>query len=283
MKSPKAAGVLAEPTAAELIEPWERWLTRAYNEVVVLRDYEASWDELVDVVKANRAIPQPNHVMDFIRELYGVAVAVGIRRQSDADRQGRVANLRHVISDICEHPGVITRASFVARYEEFMREVGHKTFDGFAGAGGAQIDAGIVAADLEKLDAATEKVKTFVDKHLAHSDDQATASLTFQDLSDALGEVSELIRRYYLLVHGSSLLSTVPTKQYDWLRPLLVPWAPDDRMLRLLRAEDSPLGCSDIEVEVRQVLDDNETPTIEQTEGLLAVIDRLRAELALQN
>jgi hypothetical protein len=280
MTSPKATGVPAEPTAAELVERWERWLTRAYSEVVVLRDYEASWDDLVDVVEANRAIPQPNHVMDFIRELYGIAVAVGIRRQSDADRQGRVANLRHVISDIGKHPEVITRDSFVAGYQEFMLDVGHETFDEFAGPGGAHVDAAIIAADLAKLDAATEKVKTFVDKHLAHSDDQAAASLTFQELRDSLEEVSELIRRYYLLVHGGSLLSTIPTKQYDWLRPLLVPWVPDNRMLRLLRAEDPPFGGSDVEVEVRQALDQNQTPTIEQTEALLAVIDQLRAELA---
>ena len=154
------------------------------------------------------------------------------------------------------------------------------TFDKFAGPGGEHVDAEIIAADLSRLDAATEKVKTFVDKHLAHSDDQASVSLTFQELSDSLEEVSELIRRYYLLVHGSSLLSTIPTKQYDWLRPLLVPWAPNDRTLRLLRAEDPPFGGSDAEVEVRRVLDQNQSPTIEQTEGLLAVIDQLRAELA---
>lgn len=100
MTNPKSA-VAPEPTPAEFVARWQRWLTRAYNEVVVLRDYEASCDDLVKVVEANRAIPQPNYVMDYIRELYGIAVAVGIRRQSDADRQGRVANLRHVMTVGC--------------------------------------------------------------------------------------------------------------------------------------------------------------------------------------
>ncbi len=281
MNRPIAAGALGKPTAADLVERWERWLTRAYAEVVVLRDYEASWDDLDDAVKANRAIPQPNHVMDFIQQLFGIAVAVGIRRQSDADR--RAANLRRVISEIGDNPGVITRDAFVADYQELMRDVGHADFDKFAGPGGMHVDAAIIATDLAKLDAGTKAVKTFVDKHLAHSEDQASASLSFPDMRDSLREISELIRRYYLLVHRGSLLSTVPTKQYDWLRPLLVPWVPDDRMLRLLRAEDSPFAGSDVEIQVRQVLDDDETPTIKQTEGLLAVIDRLRAELALRS
>ena len=34
-KPPRQSG---DTTDAELVERWERWLTRAYNEVVVLRD-----------------------------------------------------------------------------------------------------------------------------------------------------------------------------------------------------------------------------------------------------
>lgn len=86
------------PPAAELHERWARWLQRSYDDVVLLHGYQAQWDELVDVVESNPHIPVPNHVMDFVRDLYGVTIAVGIRRQ--ADKSDDVANLRRLINDV---------------------------------------------------------------------------------------------------------------------------------------------------------------------------------------
>lgn len=269
----------AEPEIEELRERWTRWLRRAYDDVVVLHDHQSSWDELVDAVEGNAGIPSPNHVMDFIRELYGIVIAVGIRRQ--ADKGDDVANLRRLIDDIARHPEAVTRDWFVTKYPSFLIDVGHQTFDDFAGPGKPHVSPEVIRKDLATLGSVAAKVTRYVNKHLAHAADDSTGTIpTYQDLRTGLTTLDQLLKRYYLLVDGGGLMSSTPTKQFNFLLPLIVPWAPNDRMLRHLRTEEPRIGGTDLEASVRAALVAGGTPPVAMIDGLLAVIDRLRAELA---
>jgi hypothetical protein len=267
-----------EPQIGELRERWDRWLQRAYDDVVVLHGHQASWDELVQAVEGNDAIPTPNHVMDYIHELYGIVIAVGIRRQ--ADKGDDVANLRRLIDDIARHPTALTREWFVAKYPDFMRDVGHATFDEFAGLGQQSVSQETIRRDLATLGSVAAKVTRYVNKHLAHAADDPTVPIpTYEDLRAALKTLDELLRRYYLLVNGGGLTSSTPTKQFNFLLSLIVPWLPNDRILRHLRSEEPRIGGTDVERAVRESLAEGGVPSIDLIDGLLAVIDRLRSEI----
>jgi len=243
-----------------------------------MHDYQASWDELVDIVEGNPYIPAPNHVMDFIRETYGVVIAVGVRRQ--ADKSADVANLRRLINEVARHPGALTREWFVGRYPDGMRDVGHSEFDKFAGYEGDAVDPKIVRDDLASLGTTAAKVKRYVDQHLAHSADDPEGSIpTYEDLRNCLAALDGLLRRYYMLINGGSLTASTPTKQFDFRRPLLVPWAPDDSFLRHLRTTEPALGDGDVESSVRSMLADGGPVGSDEVAALLALIEALRAEL----
>jgi hypothetical protein len=266
------------PTPAELHERWGRWLRRSYDDIVLLHGYQAQWDELVDVVDSNRHIPQPNHVMDFVRDLYGVTIAVGIRRQ--ADKSDDVANLRRLINDVARHPYALTRSWFIDRYPDFLRDVGAIDFEKFARAGEETVDPEIIRKDLAELGTIGARVKRFVDQHLAHSADDPQATIpTYADLRSSLKGLDDLLRRYYLLIDGGGLVSSTPTMQYNFRLPLIVPWAPNDRFLQHLRRTDPQWRADDVEHTARDAVASGGVLTTEQVNALLAVLDALRAEV----
>lgn len=276
--SRRIAPAPASPGEEELRQRWSRWLERAQEEIVIMHDHQASWDDLVDIVEGNPYIPAPNHVMDFIRDLYGIVIAVGVRRQ--ADKSEDVANLRRLMNEIARHPDALKREWFVDRYPEFMRDVGQTEFDQFAGPGGHAVDPEIVRRDLATLGNAATKVKSYVNQHLAHSADDPEGPIpTYSDLRDCLAVLDGLLRRYYLLVNGGGMVSSTPTKQFDFRRPLLVPWAPDDRFLSYLRSTKPALGNDDVEASVRSILAAGGPVGSEEVVALLALIEALRAQL----
>ena len=259
-----------------LRQRWLVWYERAHEDIVSLHSHQASWDELVAVVRRNPAIPEPNHILDFIADLYAPTIALGIRRQ--ADRRSDVENLRRLIDDIANHPETLTREWYVAKYSEEMQSVGHTTFDRFAGVGQDATSEAVIRKDCEELDLAVSTVRKYVNKVYAHAaNDYAKApSVRFSDLREGLAVLERLLIRYCLLVDGSGLTSATPTKQYNFTLPLIVPWAPNDRILRRLRASSQTSDAADA---ARQAMQSGATPTVEMVDGLLALVDQLRAEL----
>jgi hypothetical protein len=134
------------PTAEELQERWGRWLEQLYFDVVTPQSYRRRWGLLAEAGYNNEEIPRPNHVMDFLLELYSIVIAVGVGRQDD--RSNDVASLARLIEDIGRHPEAVTRDWFVGRYQTFMEETAHADFDMFAGPDQPHVDADGIRADL---------------------------------------------------------------------------------------------------------------------------------------
>lgn len=246
-----------------------------------LQHYRDNWRELQAALDANPLIPQPNYVADWIREMYGLTIAVGIRRQGDRARD--VITLRRLIDDVARNPTAISRSFYVERYPEFMRQFSdhpHREFDTFAGPEGEHPDPALIRDDLAELGRIIKVVADYVNKHLAHRAARADVPIpTYDDLDRALDEFDRLLKRYYLLIDGSGLVSSTPVKQYDFLRPLLVAWKPDTRRLRVLLQHDrEPVSLTSPEIEARAQLARRETPTSDVVEALLATIEALRAE-----
>lgn len=219
---------------------WEDWIERIWLDVCWLRDTESVWNELIDMVETNPEIPEPGPFLDWIRDLYAVFVAVGIRRQADPGNENfaDVVTLRRLLDDIAEHPEQISREAYIARYDpdRWLIKQGHAVFDRYAGFGGAFVDPAVVRADVAKLKSVTGNVSKYVNKHVAHHSEQAPKQMPrYKDLTKSLNEISELLKRYYLLVKVATLVSTTPTRQENWKLPFLVPWAPNPQLLDAVR------------------------------------------------
>ncbi len=130
---------------------------------------------------------------------------------------------------MARRPELLTRTWFVAKYPTGMEAVAEATFDDLAGPGRPHVDASSIRNDLAKLGHIAKKVKVYVDQHVAHAAATPTANVpTYAELVSASDAFDSLLRRYYLMIEGSSLLQTTPVKQYPFLRPLAVAWVPND-------------------------------------------------------
>lgn len=71
----------------------------------------------------------------------------------------------------------------------------------------------------------TQKLKSFVDHHVAHLGVEPVRDLPkFQELDNAIDCLERLLKRYFHLFRGVALNSALPTWQYDWQEIFKFPW-----------------------------------------------------------
>ena len=101
-------------------------------------------------------------------------------------------------------------------------------YDGIVGHGNNQPDPAIITVEIDKLVQHTDRLKIFVDEHIAHTAIQrATALPRFQDLDDAIDLLEALVKRYMHLFRGAGIQSLLPVWQYDWKEIFHFPWIDD--------------------------------------------------------
>jgi hypothetical protein len=105
-------------------------------------------------------------------DTYLTTQAMAVRRQ--ADRRRGVSSLAKLIEQVRDRPAVITREFWIAQWSDpddrlLMMEAERGWEEQYAGTVGYHLDRAIPAVDLETLLAGSQKVKDFVDAHIAHS------------------------------------------------------------------------------------------------------------------
>ncbi len=204
-------------------EFWESLIPRIKDDVVYLHSTRHRFELLVEAAR-NPEIPEPNHVMEYVAGLYANTVLVGLRRQADKD--DRTASLRVLLRDLRQHPKHATRDWYVAKYPAHLEDMANSTFDRFTTEVGDQyISRKEVEQDLARLGSVTKKLTHVVNNQIAHLNQAPEGGeATFADVSAALKAYEDLVQRYFLLVDGAALTDATPTLQFDFLRPLQVPW-----------------------------------------------------------
>jgi uncharacterized protein with von Willebrand factor type A (vWA) domain len=104
-----------------------------------------------------------------------------------------------------------------------------RDFARFRADGTDHFDPRIAREDLRRLRREVAHVKKYVDKHLAHRDQDPTKEIpTFADIHAALDAVAAVFRKYYMLLTGADRFVMVPVPHPGWFRPFTVPWLPPE-------------------------------------------------------
>lgn len=171
------------------IDKWTRWIDGPIkNAVLTLYHRRQIWRGLAEVIKAHASLPDSSF-WQYHLDLYATTQAAAIRRQ--ADLGPGVASLAKLLTEVSGDAGRITRQFWIGLWSDpsdksFARR---QWDDVFGGTVGTHLDPAITTADLQRLQATSASVKTFVDKHIAHSDQgakAAKASLSVADLDLAI-------------------------------------------------------------------------------------------------
>ncbi len=225
---------------SETPERWTQWLEVLFQHIVELHDHRAIWNELVDMVQANREIPDPWFFLDWVGRLWASTMVVGIRRLDDRDPKS--VSLARLIADVGKHPELASRKHHRSRHAEtypgddWMQRRADEEYDDYVGSGLPLAE--MVQRDLDKLRAAGAAIRHHVNKYVAHTDEHAgPPTATYADIDAALDGVTALYRRYSSLITGSAPSAMTPTHQFDWTQPFLVAWKPDGDYLEALRRQ----------------------------------------------
>ena len=185
--------------AAEAPGPakWHRWLEGLCNEVLALRLYRTTWRGIIEAVENNPNVPR-THVFGYLAQTYSASQAMAVRRLCGEQR--RELSFKNLLREIAANPGLIP---------------------------GKQVDVASVEADLKSLDSGNLlHVRQYVSQFLAHAQEVPTVkSPTFKDLHQAIDELSQLLRKYKLLVDDVDQYLD-PVVAGDWLAPFRVAWLP---------------------------------------------------------
>lgn len=202
-----------------IIKKWCNWLEddlseQIYN-IIYQRSAFKSWNDIIG--KANPNIGLFN---EWVNINYVTSLAVSIRRMYDKSKRTR--SLRKLLIDIRKNIHLLTHEWWASRYsasslENYLGDDHSKQYlqlfnDISCKAG--YLDPDIVDEDKKKLEQIYNKMRPYVNKHVAHldADRRELPGLTFGELHEAANLVCEVFYRwnYYICGVNPSIPSVEP-------------------------------------------------------------------------
>jgi len=204
---------------------WGRWIMVIHSEVEDALLRKTIFREVAKMIDANPKIQQHSAFYEWLAAVWADSGLMATRRQVDRDK--RSVSLERLLTDILDHPHVLSRQRFVSLYAPEMQQFAHARFDLLVANGATHIDPGAVQGELKALRDGTGEVTRYGTKRVAHFDETALAKVpTFKELDDALDLIMKLFVRYLRLLRGLDYKEPVWT--YDWKAIFREPWIPSD-------------------------------------------------------
>lgn len=100
------------------------------------------------------------------------------------------------------------------------------SFNKVVGKGRAYLSQAILRSDLRRSENASERVRRYVNKRIAHRANAGTIRRLprLKELDSALDTLDEVLCKYNLLLTAEGTNSLHATRQYDWREVLWEPW-----------------------------------------------------------
>lgn len=216
----------------------EKDLKTVGAEVAVLFSQREVFRELARLFTENRALGTDwTQLHTFLFGGYVTQACMRLRRLMDEN--GQTVSLANIVSRVCQHPTLLTRADYVARFSEghelpFVREhredEANQLFNRFAGPEGPCLDPVRLCRFCLPARWKWEVVRRYVNKRLAHYDRKGPHNPTWGELDRAIDAVGDLYINVQLLLTGivEEQKELARTWQWDHWGPLLeVPWRTD--------------------------------------------------------
>lgn len=208
-----------------------KWLDIIAAEVIELLINNYVFWEVQKIIRANRKLQQTESIFfEWMGSVFAHSAAVGVRRQAGLSDQG--ISLRRLLVELQRHPHLVTREYHRNLYKDKSARVQRavdKAYDTYVGLGRTELDPARIQEDIDLLSAASEKIRHYTDRVVAHHDQRGLGKPVpaFHDLSNCLLEMDELVLKYSELMKGEAKITLLPTFLYDWKSIFRIPWIED--------------------------------------------------------
>ncbi len=214
---------------------WARIIRRISDEHIGQAWSNYMFRLLRAVFTVNRLLAQSGgFLVNWIVANYVDSTLMLLRRE--LDRQEGTESLLQLLYDMIDHPTVVTRARFVARWPA-GRWLADNAFSEYAGSSTAEhIAPDMIRADLARLEEA-EALRVHAERTRAHRTPQQgidDRGMTFEELHKALLTVRSVVGKYREVLGVGSMTQWQPVAQFNPIEPFLHPWVDDpDQVSRL--------------------------------------------------
>lgn len=154
---------------------WAAWLGREpkpgtiYKDVVDMRAARQIWEGFQAIVGvAPDDAKRFGTFHSWFNASYVRSQGLAIRRQVEVSDD--VVSLGRLLDRIAKSPNVLSLERYLAELHPDDRRLGNEFFDSLTAPGARAIDASVPLAHLKRLRDETAKIKTWVDKEVAHYD-----------------------------------------------------------------------------------------------------------------
>jgi hypothetical protein len=229
------------------IEKWQDWMEHGVaGDVFRMNLHRQTWDRLGEMVEANdRLKGTVSYFWEFLFDIYSRDQASAVRRQADIDEQA--GSLGRVLKEMADTPEILTRDFWLSLWahdddDDYWRGVAEGQWAETFG-GGEHLDPALATADLEELRQGSERVKEYVDLHVAHLDARTiprrsgppgteaplaparrASDLKLEEIHAAIDLVGRVFVKYSGLLTAASWVELTPVIQHNWEAIFEVPW-----------------------------------------------------------
>ena len=204
-------------TNSETLAKWRDWIERIRADVDTLYFDRCMFQNVVDIVNANKQLDTQSLFFGFFERIYGDSIVMGIRRQLKDDSDS--ISLARLLREVKEQPNLVTRSDFYRTYSDrstrvtesinrvAMDHIMSETFDRFALSDSPHIDPARIERDIDKLKDACKEAELLADRYIAHWDRRRVPGFTvpFPNIYNAIDALGDMVKKYGLLFLGHEL------------------------------------------------------------------------------
>lgn len=220
-------------TLAERRLRLSEWLDQIYDSATEAIINQHIFWEVQDIIRNNPELQNASSAFyQWMGSTFVHSTVLAVRRQVDSD-QNSVSLMRFLL-ELQKHPELISRSYHEGLYSrpeysvDFARSAARHTYDRYVGPNANVLDVTAIQNEIQRLKTSSEKIHHYADRVVAHYDNRGLNQDTpkFNDVTDCLEVIEELVLRYILLLKGAWQDSLLPTFQYDWKSIFHIPWIP---------------------------------------------------------
>jgi hypothetical protein len=207
------------------LEKWGKWIDAIYNDMVSSAASREIYEETKRIIINNPTLADgPTFFFNRLTRWYADSAIMGLRRHLKID--GDSISLAGLLQDIAENPKSLSRTHFVSLSDKpAMHPHLNRTFDKYAGQGAEHVSSEAVKQELDEFRKRSKQCEEYADRLVAHLDKRWVKDPpTFQEFYEVVDFAETLLKKYTLLIRGSSLRSVTPVVLEDWTTIFRVPW-----------------------------------------------------------
>ena len=218
---------VATVTQPDRLDSWVEWLNgdlwRQVHDLVNQYLVFGSWNEIVGL--ANDASKEPGWFHRWIVHNYQDSLASGVRRLSDTNPS--TASFVRLLMEVERDAPQLTYEWWMSRAIVGLEDDWEKHFYELSD-GHDHIIRAVVRADKERVVEACQRIKDYVNSHIAHLQRDRTdvAIPTFGDAHEAVLIIYEMFLKWFWVIDGASPAALRPPVR--WEHTLAVPWIDEE-------------------------------------------------------